>query len=211
MDIKIPRCESSVWHSRGYIPHFDEPDRIQFITFRLHDAVPQALIEQWKKELAWVEKLSAEDPRNVALRKRIDKYEDSGYGTCWLRNAHIAAMVERTILHFDGKRYRVIAWCIMPNHVHVIIETREEYPLADILHSWKSYSAHEANKLLRRSGIFWFREYHDRLIRDGEHLAAAIEYVENNPVKAGLVSAKEKWQWSSARKRRGPRRHGTIE
>jgi REP element-mobilizing transposase RayT len=111
--------------------------------------------------------------------------------------------VERAILYFDNKRYRIIAWCIMPNHVHVIIEIWALYPLADILHSWKSYTAHQANKLLQRSGEFWFREYHDRFIRNEEHFADAVEYVENNPVKAGLADSKEEWRWSSARLRPG--------
>ncbi|MGD0098862.1 MAG: transposase [Acidobacteriota bacterium] len=190
--------ESSGWYSRGYIPHFDQPDLIQLITFRLNDAVPRELVKQWKTELAWVEKLSARDPRQAVLRKRIDKYEDAGYGACWLRENKIAAIVQSTILHFDGERYRILAWCIMPNHVHVVVEIWEKSHLPVILHSWKSYSAHEANWLLNRSGIFWFPEYHDRFVRNSEHLAASMAYVEGNPVKAGLVRTKEEWQWGSA-------------
>jgi putative transposase len=189
------------WRSRGYIPHFDRPGLIQSITLRLEDAVPEAVIKQWKLELAWAKGISATDLRHVALRKRIEKYEDAGHGACWLRHEHIAAVVEQTILHYDSDLYRVIAWCVMPNHVHSIIEILEKHYLAEILHSWKSYSSHEANKILRRSGKFWFREYHDRFIRDSEHLASAVEYVENNPVSAGLVAKKEYWRWSSARKR----------
>src|SRR5512136_1065409 len=86
---------ASPWRSRGYIPHIEQGNLIQLITFRLHDAVPETLIEQWKKELAWVEKMSAGDPRCVALRKRIDKYEDAGYGVCWLRNDSIALLIEQ--------------------------------------------------------------------------------------------------------------------
>jgi REP element-mobilizing transposase RayT len=86
----------------------------------------------------------------------------------------------------------------MPNHVHVVIEIWEKYSLAVVLHSWKSYTAHEANRLLHRSGSFWFREYHDRFIRDSEHLSDAVKYVENNPVTAGLAKTKEEWPWGSA-------------
>ncbi len=189
---------ASSWRSRGYIPHFDQPGQIQFITFRLHDAVPEVLIDQWKKELQWNKKLSASDPRQVKLRKRIAKYEDAGHGACWLSDARIADLVERTLLHFDGERYKIIAWCIMPNHVHVIVEIQGGYSLSGIVQAWKSYSAHEANRLLNRTGMFWFREYYDRYIRDAGHLAAAVEYVENNPVKAGLVGAKGEWRWGSA-------------
>jgi REP element-mobilizing transposase RayT len=189
---------ASPWRSRGYIPHFDQDHLIQLVTFRLYDAVPEELIEQWKKELSWAEKLSASDPREVTLRKRIDKYEDAGHGECWLINEQVAALVEQTLLHFDGERCRIIAWCIMPNHVHVIVEIQEGFSLSCLMHSWKSYIAHKANILLNRSGKFWFREYHDRYIRDAEHLANSVEYVENNPVKAHLVNTKEEWRWSSA-------------
>jgi putative transposase len=194
-----PAFESPGWRSRGYIPHFDNPERVQLITIRLHDAVPESVIDQWKIELAWVENLSASDPRNIGLRRRIEKYEDAGHGACWLRDDRIAAMVQSTILHFDGERYRIIAWCVMSNHVHVVIEIFENHPLKETLHSWKSYSAHEANKVLGRSGRFWFPEYHDRFIRDVGHLADAVAYVENNPVKVGLVKTKKEWKWSSAR------------
>ena len=194
---------NSDWRSRGYIPHFDQPQLIQFITLRLCDAVPEAIITQWKEELSWTGKVSVRDPRQIILRKRIEKYEDAGYGACWLRDRRVAGLVEQTLLHYDGKRYRVIAWCIMPNHVHVIVEVQGKYALSEILHAWKSYIAHEVNKLLNRSGPFWFREYHDRFIRDAEHLAAAVKYVETNPVKARLVTRKEEWEWSSASKRGG--------
>jgi putative transposase len=187
----------SGWRSRGYIPHFDEPGCVQVITIRLHDAVPESLIELWKTELNWIEKISASDPRQIALWKKIDKYEDTGYGACWLRDDRIAAMVQSALLYFDGERYRILAWCIMPNHIHVIVEIFKNHRMEDILHSWKSYTAHEANKILHHTGQFWFREYFDREIRNAEHLENAVGYVENNPVKAGIAKTKEEWKWSS--------------
>jgi REP element-mobilizing transposase RayT len=186
------------WRSRGFLPHFDESRLLQALTFRLHDAVPDSVVQGWKQELAWINHLSSSDPRDVELRKRISRYEDAGHGACWLRNERIASLVENTLLHFDGERYRLIAWCIMPNHVHALVETWEGWTLASVLHSWKSYTAHEANRILRRSGDFWFREYHDRFIRDDRHFTRAIEYIEANPLKAGLVDTKEAWRWSSA-------------
>jgi hypothetical protein len=119
--------ESSVWRSRGYIPHFDGCDRIQAITIRLHDAVPEPLIEQWKTELNWIEKTSALDRRKVTLRRRIATYEDAGHGACWLREDRIAATVKATLLHFDGERYRILAWCVMLNQVHVVVEFCEAF------------------------------------------------------------------------------------
>jgi REP element-mobilizing transposase RayT len=189
---------SNPWHSRGYLPHFDQPRLVQSVNFRLADAVPDSVLETWQRELAWTESLPASDPRRAELRKRISQYEDSGQGSCRLRDERIAALVENALLHFDGQRYRLIAWCVMPNHVHVLIEAWEAWPLAGIMHSWKSYTSHRANQILKRSGDFWFREYFDRFIRDDRHFAKALLYIEENPVKAGLVRTREAWRWSSA-------------
>jgi REP element-mobilizing transposase RayT len=186
------------WRSRGYIPHFDQPLLVQSLTFRLYDAVPKVVVEGWKAELTWVENLPATDPREVELRRLVSKYEDAGHGVCWLRDDRVAAVVEETLLVFDGQRYRLIAWCVMPNHVHALIETDESWDLGDILHSWKSFTAHRANQILGRSGDFWFREYFDRFIRDDRHFGNAVNYIEDNPVKAGLVRTREEWRWSSA-------------
>lgn len=171
---------------------------MQSLVFRLHDAVPGSVIQSWKTELDWVENLPATDPREIKLQKLVLRYEDAGHGSCWLRDERIASQVEEALLHFDDRRYRLIAWCVMPNHVHVLIETWESWPLARVLHSWKSYTAHAANQILGRSGDFWFREYFDRFIREDRHFANALRYIEENPVKAELVRRAEEWRWSSA-------------
>ena len=172
---------------------------IQSVNFRLGDSLPLTVVEKWKNELA----LQSENKRSVLLRRRIEDYLDAGHGECWLRRTDIARMVEGALLHFDEQRYRLLAWCIMPNHVHALIETREGFPLADVLHSWKSYTSHEVNKLLQRNGEFWQREYLDRFVRNAEHYQSVIAYIEENPVKAGLVKIKTEWIWSSARFRAG--------
>ncbi|HEX3128772.1 MAG TPA: transposase [Thermoanaerobaculia bacterium] len=159
------------------------------------------MVEGWKTELRWQENLPASDPREVKLRRLVSKYEDAGYGACWLRDDRIAATVEETLLVFDGQRYRLSAWCVMPNHIHTLIETWEGWSLGDVVHAWKSFTAHEANRILGRSGDFWFREYFDRFIRDDRHFSSAVNYIENNPVKAGLVGRREDWRWSSAFRR----------
>jgi REP element-mobilizing transposase RayT len=91
----------------------------------------------------------------------------------------------------------------MPNHVHALIETRAGFPLSDVLHSWKSFSSKEANKLIGRTGEFWQREYADRFVRNAEHFETVVAYIEENPVKARLVKLKTEWPWSSARFRAG--------
>ena len=184
------------YYSRGYLPHFDEPVRLQNITFRLHDAVPSTIINDWKQELNLASS-HAEETVLTALHERISNYEDTHYGECWLHQPDIAQIVEKAFHYFDGIRYRLHAWCIMPNHVHVLIETNASWPLAAILHSWKSYSAQKANRILKRTGPFWFREYHDRFIRNEKHYSEVVAYIENNPVKAGLVAYADEWHFSS--------------
>jgi putative transposase len=128
---------------------------------------------------------------------------DGGLGSCVLRAPVIAAVVQDALHHFDGARYRLIAWVIMPNHVHVLVEQIEGYPLGDIIHAWKSFTAKQANKQLARSGAFWAPDYFDRYIRDQAHYDVAVYYIHRNPVKAGLVARAEQWQWSSVWKKPG--------
>jgi putative transposase len=172
------------WHSRGYLPHFDSAEIVQFITFRLADSLPRAVQETMRHR---------EDDVH-----RIDRELDVGLGACWLRQPDIAALVENALLHFDGERYRLLAWCLMPNHVHVIIEIMHGHSLTGIVRSWKSFTAHQANALLGRTGRFWHADYFDRYMRNEQHLVHTIEYVEQNPVKAKLVDTAANWAWSSA-------------
>jgi len=194
--------EHKFWHSRGYLPHLDQPGLIQSITFRLADSVPAEVIDNWRLELHLSGGEPASDPRCAELSKRIERYADQGKGACWLNDDRIASLVEQALLHFDGSRYQLLAWCIMPNHVHVLIETREGFPLGDIVHSWKSFTAKESNRLLNRKGEFWMPDYFDRYIRDAAHLENVIRYIEENPVKAGLCRLAEEWKWGSARRKK---------
>ena len=183
-----------IWHCRGKFPH-REYKPLQFITYRLYDSVPQKVIEAWKEELKVTEMTMSNDPRVEILRKRIDKYEDAGYGQCFLQDPRIASMIQENLFHFNGVRYNVLNWCIMPNHVHVLIEVKEGWTLSTIMHGWRSYTAHQANKILGRTGDFWMDEYFDRYIRDEKHLETVVNYIDNNPVKAGLVDEAHKWPW----------------
>ncbi len=186
------------WHSRGYLPHFDRADRVQALTFRLGDSVPAHVIAAWRSELNWREGLPVENPASAVLRKRLATYEDAGHGACHLRNPRVSALMDGALRFFNGERYRLLAWTIMPNHVHVLVETITGYLIGEIVHSWKSFIAHRANALLRESGGFWSADYHDRYIRDENHLWDAVVYIEMNPVKAGLCERVEDWPGSRA-------------
>ena len=178
-----------LWHSRGYLPHCDVPGLLQSITFRLADSLPGEVLHR----------LLQEEKDDLIRYKRIEQLLDTGHGACWLRQAAVANIVEHALLHGDGKRYRLLAWCVMPNHIHVLIETGSAYPVSKIVQGWKSYTARLINQHLGRSGSVWMRDYFDRYIRDEHHLAAVIAYIHNNPVKAGLVSHEQDWHHSSAR------------
>ncbi len=181
-------AQTKGWHSRGYLPHFDSPETIQFVTFRLADSLPRAVVEARRLQEDAVQ--------------HIDRALDEDLGACWLRRPEIASLVEDALIHFDSTRYRLLAWCVMPNHVHVVIDIPGDHSLSNIVRSWKSFTARRSNSQLGRSGSFWHADYFDRYMRDEDHLSRTVEYVEENPVKAGLVEIASAWPWSSARFRK---------
>jgi REP element-mobilizing transposase RayT len=216
----IKEIEGLGWYSRGYLPHADFPDRLQSITYRLADSLPQDTLEAIEDEL----RLVGADRRDAERRRRLDEWLDAGHGSCVLRDPRAAACVLENWRHFAGERYDLIAWVIMPNHVHVLIRVYEGVSLKKILQSWKSYTARrirewkpgsaerqlgtgKTNPERCRAGArrsqtarttIWAREYWDRYIRDDAHFAATIEYIHQNPVKAKLVQSPEEWPYSSA-------------
>ncbi len=179
------------WHERGYLPHRDSPGLIQFITWHLADAFPAALRSEWSALL----RIEQERER----RSQLESYLDKGCGAAWLKRSEVAAACEQCIRKFDGERYKLCAWCLMPNHVHILVLVTTT-PMSDFVKSWKGGSARECNLLLGRTGKeFWADDFWDTYMRDTEHERNARNYIENNPVKAGLVMHKKDWPWSSAR------------
>lgn len=178
------------WHSRGYLPHRDEPGLIQAITFHLADSLPLRLL--------YPDLPPSEEQE--AYREKVQEWLDAGWGGCLLSDPRAAAIVEDLLLDRDGKSYVLLAWVVMPNHVHVLIETLEGTPLERIVHGWKGYSARQINDLLGRRGALWRPEYYDRYIRDVEHLERSLLYIHGNPVRAGLVEDPQDWQFGSARR-----------
>ncbi|HVQ39501.1 MAG TPA: transposase [Pyrinomonadaceae bacterium] len=156
--------------------------------------MPQQLLDRWRLELAKEQNVDID----AALRKRIELYLDQGYGECLLRDPRTAESVQNSFLFFDGDRYQLTAWVVMPNHTHLLLTPCAGHELSTILHSLKSDTANEANKIARRSGQFWQPETFDRYIRDARHFQNVIAYIENNPVKAHLCRKAEDWPYSSA-------------
>ena len=123
---------------------------------------------------------------------------EANFGLSLLARPATAAIAQDALLHFDGDRYRLLAWCVMSNHVHIVAQQIEGWPLATVVHSWKSFTANRINRALNRTGRVWLREYFDRYMRDDDHLATTIFYVEHNPVEAGIVDQAAQFPWSSA-------------
>jgi REP element-mobilizing transposase RayT len=188
-----PADRAAGWRSRLYLPHFDQPGVVQTITFRLADSLPTHVVEEIER-----------DPRvrtDAYHRQGIELGLDAGHGSCRLGDPRIAQLVQDALLYFDGVRYRLFAWVVMPNHVHVLIEPSKGCTVSNIVQSWKSFTAKKANELLGRTGAFWWPEYFDRAIRDERHFGMAITYIHENPVKAGLVRSPPDWPYSSTARR----------
>jgi len=193
MNNRLPQSQLG-WHSRGYLPHFDGAELAQFITFRLHDALPGSVLARWKEEL----KLENSGDVESVLRRRVEAYLDQGHGSCYLKEPGLATMIQSALLFHDQSKYRLSSWVIMPNHVHLLCTPAAGHHLAEIMHSLKSYTSNEANRMLDRKGRFWQKEYFDRYIRNARHFAKVVAYIENNPVKARLCEKAEDWPFSSA-------------
>jgi len=187
----------------AYLPHWTKEGGIYHIRFRLADSLPQEKLREWKEERKEILKEAARQKRRLSVseQKRLDflysakveKWLDAGHGACWLRQNEVASIVATTLHFFHEDRYRLLVWCVMPNHVHVLMEPIT-HSLVDILDSWKKFTARKANKMLGREGkSFWQREYFDHLIRNREHLERTSNYIWNNPEAAGLVNWK--WRW----------------
>jgi carbamoylphosphate synthase large subunit/REP element-mobilizing transposase RayT len=182
---------AKVQKHRRNLPHWQQERSTYFVTFRLADAVPQSILRQWKEELETWQKFHPE-PWDAATkyeyqRRFQDEREhwlDQGHGKCVLRKSDVAATVVNALRYFHGERYQLDAFVVMPNHVHVLVQPAKDEALADILHSWKSYSAKAINRLLGRTGRLWQEESYDRIVRDWSELAGYRDYISRNPEKA---------------------------
>jgi putative transposase len=225
---------------RRKLPHIHPPGAILFVTFRLAGSIPKSVLKTWKAEKTWLELqikrvsselavnktseiLNHQARLNAFHRRWFREYEEildkADHGPTWLRDKRVARSVADSLEYRDGKVYRLDAYCIMSNHVHVVFQPflderslslkkdagrlayeSKDPPLDVIMHSLKSYTANEANKILSRSGPFWETESYDRVVRDSREYYRVKAYVLNNPVKAGLVKHWREWPWSWKRK-----------
>ena len=197
-------CAKITKRTRGYLPHWERQAGTYFVTFRLADSLPSNVLNeilQHRKMLA-----EAENARRKLLpvevvaqkrlyRRRIEAYLDVGSGECLFKRPELADIVANALRFWDGKRCRLEAWCVMPNHVHVLFQLFPSESLEKLMGSWKSFTTSRINTALNRHGTLWQDESYDHLIRDDREFVRAVEYIRNNPIKAGLVG----WRWVCVR------------
>jgi putative transposase len=184
---------ADIHQTKNRLPHWQQQGAVYFVTFRLADAVPMRLLNQWESERNnWLrvhaEPWTTEIEREYHQRfsGAIERWLDAGYGACLLRRRECAQIVMEALSHFEGERVIMISAVIMPNHVHALFVQNPEWPLEKLIRSWKGFTAREINKLLERSGPLWQRDYFDRLVRDEKHFANCVRYIRRNPEKARL-------------------------
>jgi REP element-mobilizing transposase RayT len=182
------------------LPHWRQPGSTYFVTWRLVDSLPQVKLDALHAErIAWLRAHGIPDGGDIAalsakhrteyhrlFTARIHEWLDAGMGACHLRAPRCAAPVAEALRHFDGDRYALDAFVVMPNHVHALVAPAPGWRLEQVLHSWKGYTSNVLNRLLGRRGALWQQESWDHIVRSAAHLEHFRRYIRENPVKAGL-------------------------
>ncbi len=170
------------------LPHWHQNNKIQFITFRLADSLPQeklaeltAFKEQWlaAHPQPWDQK--TKDEYDYTIRRKIDRWLDQGFGECILQREDIRQIVANTLLLYHGRRYYLYRFVIMPNHVHLLLSPIGEEVSTRFIGSVKQYTANAINQALGRKGQVWQRNFFDSLVRDGNNFEAYVNYINQNP------------------------------
>jgi REP element-mobilizing transposase RayT len=181
--------------TRNHLPHWQQPGATYFITFRMADSLPVSLLRDLEQERdrwrqlhppPWSPEIEAEYHRLFSAR--TDHWLDEGHGTCVLRLPDLRAAVVESLTHFNQERYELLAYVVMPNHVHVLAMLHPEWTLEKVLFTWKRRTAGVIHQKLGLQGQFWQQDYFDRLIRDGEHFRNVVRYIRRNPLKARLAT-----------------------
>jgi len=195
------------------LPHYQLPGALLFVTFRLADSIPVAVLNELYAEADRVEQSLERAPDTLARRQQayleqrrlFGKWDMALHcdksGPVWLREPKIAELLRVSLHQRDGAVYDLIAYCIMPNHVHLVFMPLAKpdgthHSLSSIMHSLKRYTAQQANLLLGREGQFWQHESYDHVVRDEAERVRIVSHVLSNPEKAGLLAPGGTWPWS---------------
>ena len=176
----------------GDLPHWRQEGVTYFVTFRTADSLPQEKLKQWQLEKErWLhdhpEPCDGKAKREFYEKfpERLQHWLDQGYGECVLKDQDCKKIVEEALRHFDGQRYDLDEFVVMPNHIHVLVTPKAGHELSEILHSWKSFTATEINKRMGRSGAFWQKESFDHIVRNPDQVEKIRQYIKEHPAYSG--------------------------
>lgn len=204
---------------RRHLPHYHPPNAVYFVTFRLAGSLPRQVVEALQQENERQERLLAQQYQGAALQAeryklhkksfaRYDSYLDQSEGPRWLAKPQVAEVVAREMKALEPQHYRLIAYCIMSNHVHLLVDLTDipEPPqpksgqhytaLSHAMRLLKGRTARFCNQILGRSGPFWADESYDHVVRNEKEYQRIIAYIVDNPVKAGLVQDWSDWPYT---------------
>jgi len=185
--------EQDIDKSRHRLPHWQQGAVWCFATWRLADSLPASVMRQWEDEREmwfsyhpkpWDE--ATERDYHIRFTGRIERWLDQGSGSCPLRHSEHSNLVALALRHWDGERYELCCFVIMPNHIHVLFRPMDGHDLTDILKAWKGFTARQINLQRSDSGTVWQKDYWDLLIRNEKHFLATVNYIQRNPLKARL-------------------------
>ena len=184
--------EAETFQTHGNLPHWTQDSKLYFVTFRLKDSLPASVLDKFKTYCEWrqhVLELHGYIPDEHLTNYEIDKhnrmmqYLDAGHGECLLQNPSVRCILQQCIMRLNSPSSRLHCFVIMPNHVHLIIETLNDASVTKLVGFLKSASSHNINKYLKRNGPLWQHESYDRIIRSGMHYWHAVRYIARNPMK----------------------------
>ena len=201
---------NSAFYQGKKLPHWQPAGATFFITMRLFGSIPKHIIAQHKaqKEIETKELMRLFEKQPLVLADQLydlekkyfgiyDKELDKSNEPYWLREKEIAEIVKGSVEFLEGKDLITHAYSIMPNHLHWVFTHQEEAKvLWSVLQRMKSFSAKEANKILKNSGKFWEEESYDHIVRNTKEFDNIVSYTLQNPVKAGFVKEWQDWEFS---------------
>jgi REP element-mobilizing transposase RayT len=176
------------------LPHWRQEGSTYFVTFRLADSLPGSVLQNALRERdeflrRQQQPLTPERRQELEdfYREKLEAELDKGHGACVLKEEADAVIVERALRHFDGERYWLGYFVVMPNHVHLTVHPIMGHELSDILHSWKTFTARQINKRTSGMGQLWQHESFDHIVREEHELDKFTSYITGNPKRAGLT------------------------
>lgn len=191
---------------QGNLPHWRQHGTTYFVTFRLDDAIPPQKLWQWYREREqWLRahpKPHGRDERAeyyALFVARFERWLDAGYGSCVLAVPEHRQRVENSLRWFDGNRYRLGEFVVMPNHVHAVVAPRGFHALSDTIASWKKFTARRINTALGREGALWHKESFDHIVRDDQELKRIDTYIRRNPARAEAIGADDLYSFISSK------------